>query len=381
VEETNNQTTGALKLVLGFDAGCMTCSGLARSIEEAVGDKLEIRSLTDPAVEYWRRQALGEYAPWAPTLFEVKPASIRAWTGRRMGLVLASKLGLAATWRVMQVLGDVRVGPAGADTLGANAAGLSRGQFLKGMGGATLAMSLLSGAAAIPSLANAKEASTTSRGTLAQRKAMENSVRSSKHYRNATKKAGRHFDFKRAEFAVNGALRVGAVVLVAKAAGGRRAAVATFFTDLENNAVVSDSYTVQARTGDATVVTQYENGERLTEVTFEDRQVLLSDGRRIAYEEFKENSEHLGRQTAGPFTEPAVLVSARYCKNGCCRGSFNWCMLITRLQCMSAGAINFWLGLACRYLRAYSNSKRAGCNAYATDRCYRLNRCGYPFMR
>jgi len=40
----------------------MTCSGLARSIEEAVGAKLELRSLTDPQVEHWREQALGKDA-------------------------------------------------------------------------------------------------------------------------------------------------------------------------------------------------------------------------------------------------------------------------------------------------------------------------------
>ena len=39
---------GGRKLVLGFDAGCATCSDLAKRIEEAVGDKLEIRSLRDP---------------------------------------------------------------------------------------------------------------------------------------------------------------------------------------------------------------------------------------------------------------------------------------------------------------------------------------------
>ncbi len=104
MEGTNNQTGGARRLLLGFDAGCMTCSGLAKSIEEAFGDRLEVRSLTDPMMEHWCGQAFGENAPWAPTLVEIKPASIRAWTGRCMGLVLAGKLGVFATWRVMQAL-------------------------------------------------------------------------------------------------------------------------------------------------------------------------------------------------------------------------------------------------------------------------------------
>ncbi|CAA9405816.1 MAG: hypothetical protein AVDCRST_MAG22-1553 [uncultured Rubrobacteraceae bacterium] len=62
MEETNIRASG-YRLVLGFDAGCMTCSGLARRIEATVGDRLEVRSLTDPQVEHWREQALGEDAP------------------------------------------------------------------------------------------------------------------------------------------------------------------------------------------------------------------------------------------------------------------------------------------------------------------------------
>lgn len=52
MEETNTRNGDRRRLVLGFDAGCMTCSGLAKSIEEAVGDRLEIRSLTDPMMEH-----------------------------------------------------------------------------------------------------------------------------------------------------------------------------------------------------------------------------------------------------------------------------------------------------------------------------------------
>lgn len=39
---------GGRRLVLGFDAGCMACSELAKRIEEQVGDRLDIRSLSDP---------------------------------------------------------------------------------------------------------------------------------------------------------------------------------------------------------------------------------------------------------------------------------------------------------------------------------------------
>jgi len=112
VKEKNNQL-GGRRLMLGFDAGCMTCSGLAKRIEETVGDKLQVRNLHDPHMEHWREQALGENAPWAPTLVEVRSDMVKAWTGRRMGLILAGKLGLVATWRVMQILGETRAKPTG----------------------------------------------------------------------------------------------------------------------------------------------------------------------------------------------------------------------------------------------------------------------------
>ncbi|MDQ3303712.1 MAG: hypothetical protein M3518_10235 [Actinomycetota bacterium] len=63
MEGTNTQNGGGRRLVLGFDAGCMTCSGLAKRIDERVGDKLEIRSLNDPVMQRWRGEVFGEDAP------------------------------------------------------------------------------------------------------------------------------------------------------------------------------------------------------------------------------------------------------------------------------------------------------------------------------
>ena len=155
MKEKNNQL-GGRRLMLGFDAGCMTCSGLAKKIEEAVGDKLQVRNLHDPHMEHWREQALGENAPWAPTLVEVRSDMVKAWTGRRMGLILAGKLGLVATWRVMQILGETRARPTDTNVSGTVDAGLSRGQFLKGASGAVLAFGLFSGSA-LPAFADTKQ--------------------------------------------------------------------------------------------------------------------------------------------------------------------------------------------------------------------------------
>src|SRR3712207_1760068 len=156
VEGTITQNGGVRRLVLGFDAGCMTCSELARRIEERVGDRLEVRSLNDPMMDHWRREAYGEDAPWAPTLVEIDGGPARAWTGVRMGARLSRALGPVATWRVMQALGEANSDLGLADSVPARAvSGLSRGQFLKGVGGAVVALSVLAGTGKLPSPADA----------------------------------------------------------------------------------------------------------------------------------------------------------------------------------------------------------------------------------
>lgn len=150
MEETNIQPVEGRGLVLGFDAGCMTCSGLAKSIEEAVGGRLEVRSLSDPTMEHWRRDVFGEDAPWAPTLVEVSGSDVQAWTGWRMAAHMARILGTATTWRVMQVLGELDAMPIPETGIAAKLAGrLSRAGFLKGVGGVLVAASILSGSEAL----------------------------------------------------------------------------------------------------------------------------------------------------------------------------------------------------------------------------------------
>ncbi len=146
LEPETRGVMGARRLVLGFDGGCVTCSALAERISERVGDRLEVRSLHHPQVEHWREQALGKDAPWAPTLFEVGGArEIRAWTGPRMAVRLARVLGPTSTWRVIQILGEVgasKVAMSGPSVASRGVASMSRAQFLKGMGGVTLAFGL-----------------------------------------------------------------------------------------------------------------------------------------------------------------------------------------------------------------------------------------------
>ncbi len=139
---------GGRRLMLGFDAECATCSDLAKRIEEAVGDKLEVRSLHDRQMQHWRKQALGENAPWVPTLVEVGEGKAKAWTGMQMGARLSRVLGLVTTWRVMKTLGDAKANVRPVDPAGARVGStLARSQFLKRVGGAALALGIFSGTA------------------------------------------------------------------------------------------------------------------------------------------------------------------------------------------------------------------------------------------
>lgn len=143
------------KLILGFDVGCGTCSDLAASVQERVGDKLSVENLNEPQLLIWREEALGKEAKWAPTLFEVEGEKVlRAWTGWKMGFALSRKLGPSSTWQVMQALGEVGAAPKVEETavvekLPEKAAeavsGMSRSQFIKGVGGAAVAISIVSG--------------------------------------------------------------------------------------------------------------------------------------------------------------------------------------------------------------------------------------------
>lgn len=158
---------GQNQLVLGFDAGCFTCSDLAARIEERVGEKLAVRNLHDPEVQAWRTEALGEDAKWTPTLFKIEDGKVKAWAGWRMGWALSRTLGPATTWQVMQALGDVGAAPRfdGSsiaqklpEQAGEVLTGISRARFLKGLTGLAVATSATSGVGllGIPAVAAAK---------------------------------------------------------------------------------------------------------------------------------------------------------------------------------------------------------------------------------
>lgn len=161
---TDREASGK-RLVLGFDGGCSACGELARRIEERLAGRLEVCNLREPLIQEWCKKALGEDLPLTPTLFEVRGQEVvRAWTGWRLGANLGRFLGPADTWRVMQALGEVEGYTAGTEGSSAGYTGafgdrlrLTRGQFLKGMGGAAVAMSALSAAGSLGSPAEAAQ--------------------------------------------------------------------------------------------------------------------------------------------------------------------------------------------------------------------------------
>ncbi|MFF0013272.1 bacteriocin fulvocin C-related protein [Streptomyces sp. NPDC005374] len=93
--------------VLAFDASCGTCRKVAATVEQSSRGRLEIVPLDRPEVVAWRAAALGEDAPWLPTLIKARGAQAHAWTGVRMGLPLTRRLGARGTVRVLRALGDL----------------------------------------------------------------------------------------------------------------------------------------------------------------------------------------------------------------------------------------------------------------------------------
>lgn len=362
---------GAKKLVLGFDAGCMTCSELARKIEEEVGDKLEVRSLYDPQMVHWREQALGEDASWAPTLVKVEGGKVKAWTGLRMGAVLSGRLGPAGTWRVMQVLGEMKsVSKTGAR----HGAGLSRGQFLKGMGGAAAAVSILAGTGGLTSVAAAAEKPRLSAGTPALRKKVKTIVRASQEFKELAREASRNFNFSHASFVFNKDSGVVAVTLPTRAIESGNGIVATLLVDLQDETVSYFSHMASAQDNRGRYrVTAYENGESVGQMIVADDYMITPDGRKLSHKQVKREAREL-RNMASREQEANFTLQGRCTR--CRRNRRNRCNWILWGGCLVGGKIAWWYGGVCSFLAMYSGNKGAGCASWARSTCYKDGYCG-----
>ncbi len=96
------------ELVLAFDADCRRCRAVAAAVRERT-DRLEVLPLRDYRVAAWRREALGDDPPHAPTLLAVTVAPdgsdrVRAWTGPAVVVGLVATLGARRTAALAPVL-------------------------------------------------------------------------------------------------------------------------------------------------------------------------------------------------------------------------------------------------------------------------------------
>ncbi|WP_426997527.1 hypothetical protein [Pseudarthrobacter sp. N5] len=132
-----------MRLVLGFDAGCLACSKIAEDVASASGGRLEVMNLSSPEMVSWRVVALGEDAPWTPTLIEIADGDVSAKTGAAMGLAMMSRLGMRGSWRILQKLGALR--QRSAENNRGPERGVSRNVFLQSAAGVALGISILAG--------------------------------------------------------------------------------------------------------------------------------------------------------------------------------------------------------------------------------------------
>lgn len=86
-----------------FDAGCLTCSKLARNIEHTTDGWIIARSLREPAVQTLLDGARPGWH-WEPALLEVDGEHARAYTGAALRVKLLLGVGPRRTWRVAQLI-------------------------------------------------------------------------------------------------------------------------------------------------------------------------------------------------------------------------------------------------------------------------------------
>ena len=156
--------------VLAFDASCCRCHHIARQVGESGGDKLDIKPLTDPQVQLWRNQALGDQAAPAPTLIRMRGDEIAAWTGMLMAVRLTARLGPRRTVRLLGALGQLD--RAAATDAAEARPGTGRRMFLR-LAGVGVAAAVLTGRASAASAGGkpdpAREWARANRANLPQR--------------------------------------------------------------------------------------------------------------------------------------------------------------------------------------------------------------------
>lgn len=369
------------KLVLGFDAGCSTCRDLAGEVEKQSDGKVEVRNLWDPQVMQWRREALGDEAPWTPTLLKIKEGKVKGWTGWRLGAVLSSSIGPVSTWRLMHALGEVaKTNKTDYKSSDDASIGYTRRQLLKGgMSGAVVALGIVSGTGGFARSAAAEEpgsvqapASTGSRRD--QRRAIT-TVRSSSEYktlvrrhkqrtRTSANSAGDPFDLRRATVNVSEGYAI--VVLPAYSRGSTaKGTIGTFFVDLERREVGSYRSLELASENQEIQVAFREDGKLLESVVFEGGYVTSSNGQRVSTQSYIQELNNKLSDSSGS-GEPTFSTQAVGCafaiRTICGFGVAGNCYAVAVfLGIATAGIAGFSLAAVCAAIGAF------GCGA-AEDR-------------
>ena len=366
------------RLVLGFDAGCVTCSDLAKRVEEGAGEGLEVRSLYDPQVMHWREQTLGKDAPWAPTLIEiVGEDDAKAWTSSvRMGAALARRLGPAATWRVLRVLGesrgseDIALPKAPTSSASSVTEGISRRQLLRGgLAGALVGISTLSGAGPLASRAVAAENAAgagsvllRSTGTSSQQEKAKAAVRSSGQFKGLTADSRQNLSSATVKVQENYAL---VALPFGKPAIGRKITAANFFVDLRRGTVGSYSRLELLPISKDKLKTRYfEDDQLLKDLTIEETPagtMVTSDGRRMTPAEFYSRLSTEAGTVGAARPSPRVVGCATAISILCGTGGGIYCVAV----CTGIGIVDIPAGVGCGLICAIISS--VGCTA-ATNR-------------
>lgn len=373
-EPTGSEQLRRRDLVLGFDGGCFSCLGLAGRLGARVAGKLRVRDLRDPVVAEWHEKALGRDARWAPTLFEVHDGGVvEAWTGWRMGAALARFLGPTDTWKVLQLLGEVKADIRMFGTTPAAVSGMSRGRFLKGLGGAAVAVSALSGIPLLPSVATGQETSLPP-GTEEMRRKAKSIVRTSPQYKalaDLQSPLGVEFAFADAEIGFHKVNNRNHAIVAVNSVADPRSVGVIFNVNMYSEKMYKYSHEVFApltSRDDAVRITSFNNGYVVPEyhkvtVGKTENWVILQDNSLISKEEFERRIEG-DAQAAG--------VQGRDGGHGACseieyQQKVNFCMYNGLFACTAAGLLNVGVGLVCGAWVAFSG----GCESSARAECAR----------
>lgn len=354
------------RLVLGFDARCTRCAGLASIIRRCAGDRLEVGDLRSARARRWRERALGHDAPWVPTLFEVRGGDVRAWSGIEMGLVLAHRLGPADGLKVLRALGEAGVARGGA-TRGRSPHGESPPAKLRAVArslpetvsGAVLALDVLKGGAGSEQVPGC---------TRSRRRETLRVLRGSKAYQDLIRTLRVDLDLRRAAFVAGG--EPGLTGVIASGAGRDLRLFTAFLVDLHRGSLDACRYLTVTEADGERVIVEHRGRETGETLILGDDYVVLPDGRWVTPEEFEERGRDYGPDRHDVEED---MIYRQEERSLCLRRSYDFCLRVAdlyRASWQTAPGLGSLDAFACEYLIGGPDGSVASCRAWARTRCY-----------